>query len=111
MKNLAIILVGVFLAAFVQAEEVTLTKEDYAAFVVGNYVHGFKEFETSVTTLESSVSVGIYFDKSTQSEARANQLADRFRKQIPLILKRYEWAKGFEVVVSVYSEDLTGRGY
>ena len=93
------------------AEKIELEKKDYLTLVVSNYVHGFKEFETSITALSDSVSIGIYYDVSTQDKQRANQLAERFRSQVPPILNRYDWAKNVEVIVNVYSEDRTGRGY
>lgn len=93
------------------AHAIELEKKDYLSLVIGNYVHGFKEFETSVTSFEDSVSIGIYFDASTQEEHRANQLANRFRSQVPIMLKQYKWAKDVVVKVNVYSEDRTGRGY
>lgn len=93
------------------AEKIDLEKKDYLTLVVSNYVHGFKEFETSVTSFNDSVSIGIYYDESTQSEMRANQLAKRFRSQVPRKLSQYQWAKDIEIIVNVYSEDRTGRGY
>lgn len=98
-------------SVFAQAEGIPLAKKDYITLIVSSYVHGFKEFETSVTSFADSVSVGIYYDLSTQSEDRAKQLAKRFRLQIPFKLDAYDWAKGVEVVVNVYSQDLSGRGY
>jgi hypothetical protein len=111
MKKIGMIFLICFSAAFAQAEDIVLAKKDYIALIVGNYVHGFKDFDTDVTGFNDSVRVGIYYDLSTQSEVRANQLAKRFRSNIPNKLSTYEWAKGVEVIVNVYSEDLTGRGY
>ncbi|MDH3630371.1 MAG: hypothetical protein OER98_04555 [Gammaproteobacteria bacterium] len=90
---------------------IELEKKDYLTLIVGNYIHGFKEFETSVLTFEDSVSVGIYYDLSTQDEKRAVQLANRFRENIPKMLKKYPWATDVQFTVNVYSEDRTNRGY
>lgn len=111
LKKLALLLFAIFLSSGSLGYGVELEKKDYLTLVVGNYVHGFKEFETSVVGFEDSVSISIYYDLSTQSEERANQLAKRFRTQVPSLLVRYQWAKGVEVIVNVYSEDRTGRGY
>ena len=111
MKNLIFGILVLFFATASPAEAIELEKKDYLTFIVSNYVHGFKEFETSVTSFEDSVSIGIYYDISTQSEARANQLAKRFRSQVASQLRRYEWAKNIKVIVNVYSEDRSGRGY
>jgi hypothetical protein len=93
------------------AENIVLAKKDYITLIVSSYVHGFKEFETSVVSFDDSVSIGIYYDASSQSEARANQLAKRFRVQVPSQLSTYEWAKDIKVVVNIYSEDRSGREY
>jgi hypothetical protein len=111
MKKLAIGVLILFSATFSHAENIALDKKDYITLIVSNYVHGFKEFETSVTSFEDSVSIGIYYDASTQSEVRANQLAKRFRTQVPSQLATHDWAKNIKVLVSVYSEDRSGRGY
>ena len=108
---LLLVLSSLLSGAPVLAEKIELEKKDYLILVVSNYVHGFKEFDTSVTTFENSVSVGIYYDLSTQDEKRAVQLANRFRENIPKMLKKYSWVKGVEVKVNVYSEDRSGRGY
>ena len=110
MKKARIIFLICFSAMFAQADKITLTKKNYITLIVGNYVHGFKEFETSVTSFDDSVSIGIYYDPSTQSKVRANTLTERFRFQIPHKLNSYKWAKGVEVIVSVYSHDVS-RGY
>ena len=92
------------------AETIELEKKDYLTFIISGYVHGFKEFDTSVVGFNDSVSVGIYYDLLTQSRSRADQLAERFRLKIPSMLSQHSWAKGIKVVVSVYSEDRTERG-
>ena len=111
MKKIALGLVILIMANQFFAENIELTKSDYIALIVSNYVHGFKEFDTSITSFEDSVSIGIYYDDSTQSEARANQLATRLRTQVKAQLGRYDWALGVKVIVNVYSEDRSGRGY
>jgi hypothetical protein len=93
------------------AENVEFTKSDAIILTVSAYVHGFKEFDTSVIASDDSVSVGIYFDLTTQENHRAEMLAKRFRIHIPGVLSKYKWAKDVKVIVTVYSEDRTGRGY
>jgi hypothetical protein len=111
MKKIIFILLICILPIFLYAEDLMIPKKDYIAFIIGNYVHGFKEFETSVVGFEDSASIGIYYDVSTQSKDRADKLARRFRKQIPAMLKNYKWAKDIKIIVNVHSEDRTGRGY
>ena len=113
MKPLKVLFITIiiFSASFSYAEDLMIPKKDYLAFIIGNYVHGFKKFETSVVGFEDSASIGIYYDVSTQSKDRADKLARRFRKQIPAMLQNYKWAKDIKIIVNVYSEDKTGRGY
>lgn len=79
--------------------------------IVANYIHGFKEFDTSVLSGGALVSVAIYHDVQTQSYERALQLKKRFVKQIPEVLRGYVWARNVKIEVQVISEDRSGRGY
>jgi hypothetical protein len=89
-----------------------LARTEYLALLAGNYVHGFKEFDTTVKTDEESVSVGIYYDPNVQEKNRAEQLAERFRKDLPLMFEetRHEWAANVGVLVTVHSYDQS-KGY
>jgi hypothetical protein len=90
---------------------IELTKEDYIKLIVSNYVHGFKEFDTSVIAFDDgSVRVGIYYDIKSGSVSRANQLSRRFENQIPALLSGYDWGKDISLIVSVYGEDRS-RGH
>lgn len=111
MRITIAIILAILIASTTRAENVSLSKVDYGALLVGNYVHGFKEFETSVTAYEDYISVAIYYDLSTQSNDRAQQLAKRFRENVSSQLSAYDWTKNIRVEVSVYSEDRSGRGY
>ena len=107
MKNVIaviIIVAGIVFASISHAESIELEKRDYLMLIVGNYVHGFKEFDTSVVAFDDSVSVGIYYDAETQDGNKAETLADRFRKQLPRLLAKYEWANEVTFVVNVYGE-------
>jgi hypothetical protein len=88
-----------------QAETVALEKRDYLNLIVSSYVNGFNEFDTTIVTFDDSISVGIYYDSNAQDESRAKKLADGFRKNLPSLLKKYDWADDISVLVSVYSED------
>ena len=113
MKNIILTLVivtGLTYASLSQAETVALEKRDYLNLIVSSYVNGFNEFDTTIVAFDDSVSVGIYYDSNAQDESRAEQLADRFRKYIPALLEKYEWAEGISILVSVYSED-DARGH
>ena len=83
---------------------VTLDKRDYLKLIVGTYVNGFNEFDTTIWTSDELVKVGIYFDPDKQDEGRAGQLAEQFREQLPLILgeARYKWASDVEIEVGVH---------
>jgi len=93
------------------ATALEVSKADYIKLIVSNYVHGFKEFDTSVVAFDDgSVSVGIYYDINTQSPTRAEQLQLRFEKQVPLLFSTYDWGKNIRLRVSVYGENRL-RGY
>lgn len=111
MRNLRSIILFVLVFISVSVGALEISQKDYIALIVSSYVHGFKEFDTSVTAFNDSVSIGIYYDQSTQDRKRAYQLAKRFESQVPAKLSQYEWGKDVKVIVNVYSEDRTGRGY
>lgn len=111
MRKILISFLIIFSTTLSFADDIVLDKKDYLTLIVSSYVHGFKEFDTSVNSFKDSVSIGIYYDESTQSDKRANQLAERFRFQIPKQLSLYEWAKNIKVVVTVYSENRLIKGY
>jgi hypothetical protein len=108
VKNIILTLVittALAYASLSQAETIPLEKRDYLKLIVSSYVNGFNEFDTTIVTFDDSISVGIYYDSNVQDESRAKQLADRFRKYIPSLLEKYDWADDISVLVSVYSED------
>lgn len=111
MNKLIISILTAFILSCTVAIALEIEQKDYLSLIVGNYVHGFKELETSVTTSNNSVSLGIYYDISRKNKKRANQLAKRFRFQVPEILKSYKWAKNVKVAVNIYSENRSGRGH
>ena len=89
-----------------------LRRTEYLSLLAGIYVNGFKEFDTTVKTYEESVSIGIYYDPTMQEKNRAEQLADRFRKDLPLMFEetQHEWAAKVEITVTVHSYDKS-NGY
>lgn len=103
-RKAILILIFLIYSTSIVADQVKIETKDYLAFIVGNYVNGFNEFDTTIVAFEKSVSVGIYYDENNQKRERAEKLADRFRKQIPYLINRYEWAKGTNLVVNVYSK-------
>ena len=111
LKAFKVVVVSLVLVTSSFSNALEVTKGDYIALIVSNYVHGFKEFDTSVKAFDDgSVSVGIYYDIKSGSVSRANQLSRRFENQIPALLSRYEWGKDISLIVSVYGEDQS-RGY
>ena len=83
---------------------IELAKKDYLAMIVCNFVYGFHKYEMSVTTTDNQVLVGIYYNSRFYVDSLPNDLAERFREEIPAILKEYEWANGVSVEVVVYGE-------
>jgi len=89
----------------VSANALEISQKDYITLIVSSYVHGFKEFDTTVVAFDEAVSIGIYYDLSTQDRERAYQLAKRFEEQVPFKLNQYEWGKDIKVIANVYSQD------
>lgn len=111
MKPLVLLALLLNFSLPARAAEVSLEQEVLLLSIVGTYVNGFKEFDTSLVIYSDTISVDIYYDDSTQSSERAESLARRFRATIPPLLIRKGLAEGMKVTVSVYGEDRTGRGY
>lgn len=106
-----LVMVALLLGSSVSiAEPIELEKSDYLKIIISNYVHGFKEFDTSVVTFDDSISVGIYYNSNKQNFSRAEQLAARFKEFLPLMLEEYDWASDISIVVNVYGEDRS-RGW
>jgi len=111
MKKILIVILICVIPVLCAAETIECTKSDTINLMVSSYVHGFKEFGTSVIGLDDSVSIGIYYDVKTQKKHRAEMLAKRFRKRIPAILSKYKWGKEVKVHISVYHYDRMASGY
>ena len=106
-----LVMVALLLGSSVSiAEPIELEKRDYLTIIVSNYVHGFKEFDTSVVTFDDSINVGIYYNSNKQNFDRAEQLAARFKEFLPSMLEAYDWASDISIVVNVYGEDRS-RGW
>ncbi|UCH82097.1 MAG: hypothetical protein JSW20_05570 [Nitrospiraceae bacterium] len=111
MKKILIIILICAIPGWCTAETVKFNKSDAISLMVTSYVHGFKEFGTSVIALDDSVSVGIYYDLKTQKKQKAEMLAKRFREKIPIILSKYPWGKNIQVYIAVYEYDRMSSGY
>jgi len=87
------------------ADLIALDKRDYLKLIVGTYVHGFNEFDTTIWTSDELVKVGVYYDPNEQDKRRAEQLVKRFMEQLPLILgePQYQWANDVGIEVSVHN--------
>ena len=104
--GLKVWLVVLAMLASSSATALELSKADYIKLLVSSYVHGFKEFDTSVMAFDDgSISVGIYYDSNFGSANRARQLSRRFEKQIPFLLSKYDWGKEISLSVNVYGEN------
>ena len=89
-----------------------IEKKDYLTLIVDNYVHGFKDFDTSVTASDDLVSIIVYYDDKEEVDAgifsdteqyvdRIEALAKKFQETVPELLKKYSWAEGVTVKVSI----------
>jgi len=116
-KQVVLLVILVLAGTFAIAGEpsnkkrIELSKKDYLAMIVCNYVYGFNYYDTSVTTTDNLVSIGIHFNSSFYAESLPYEIAEKFRSEVPKILKEYSWANDVVVVVKVYSESLIHRNY
>ena len=108
-----LVLVGTFAIAGEPSNKkrIELSKKDYLAMIVCNYVYGFNYYDTSVTTTDNLVSIGIYYNSSFYAESLPYEIAEKFRSEVPKILKEHSWANDVVVVVKVYSEPRIHRNY
>ena len=93
------------------AKGIELSKKDYLALIVCNFVYGFMKYEMSVTTTDNLVSVGIYFNNRFYADSLAYDLAEIIREEIPEILKEYDWANDVAVEVVVYGKSRIRHSY
>ena len=84
------------------AETVEIEKNLAIKMLVASYVHGFNEFDITVVGFDDSVSIGIYVTRNGQTRKSAELLAERFREQVPHLLKMNEWSKSILVTVTIY---------
>ena len=108
-----LVLVGTFAIAGEPSNKkrIELSKKDYLAMIVCNYVYGFNYYDTSVNTTDNLVSIGIYYNSSFYAESLPYEIAEKFRSEVPKILKEHSWANDVVVVVKVYSEPRIHRNY
>ena len=97
-----LLLLILFIPSTAISETVEIDKRFALKMLVASYVNGFKEFDTTVVGYDDSVSIGIYVERDDQVRERAEQLATRFKEQIPKLLDLNPWASGVKVVVTVY---------
>jgi len=90
---------------------VQITENDFLELMIGNYVHGFNEFETQVQVTDKEVIIEVYYDLHTQSKARAISFKKRIKIFIRAMLSSYSWEKRNKVRIEIHGIDRTGYGY
>lgn len=83
---------------------VQLAKKDYLKLLVGTYVNGFHQFDTTIWTSDEIVKVRIFHGPDEQDAGRAEQLAKQFRDHLQMLLgdPGYKWANDVKIEVSVF---------
>lgn len=84
------------------AETVVIEKNLVIQMFVAGYVNGFKKYDTTVNGYDDSVSIGIYVPSESQSKEAAEELAKKFRNQVPKLLGRVPLGADIKVTVTVY---------
>ncbi|MDC0977646.1 hypothetical protein OAR19_00140 [bacterium] len=81
-----------------------ITRAEWLKTDICNYVNGFNKFDTTVI-VGDIISIGIYYNKSSQNIKKANQLKNRFKTQVQHILNKHSWASNLKLIVTVYGEN------
>ena len=80
-KPVVLLVILVLVSTFAIAGEpsnkrgIELSKKDYLAMIVCNYVYGFNYYDTSVNTTDNLVSIGIYYNSSFSAESLPYEIA------------------------------------
>ena len=90
--------------AHVLDETTNINRRDFLELVVGNYVHGFKHFGTSIYFVENKLVIEVYYDAKTQDKVSALVFKRKIEKQIPFLLQRFEWANNLQYEVEVFAD-------
>lgn len=89
------------------SETIQINKGDYLMLVIGNYVHQFNTFDTSVHLFADTIKINIYYDRSTQTEEMAENFRNRVSLQVEHIFLKYDWANDFSYAIDINSEDMS----
>lgn len=84
-----------------------MSKREYLELLVGNYVHGFKEFGTAIYILPDPsdvLYVDIYYDVNRQKKLQAMKFQRHLAKELPYVLARYEWAKDIPIEINIFQK-------
>lgn len=84
-----------------------MNKREYLELLVGNYVHGFKEFGTAIYILPDPndvLYVDIYYDVERQKKLQAMKFQRHLAKELPYVLARYEWAKDIPIEINIFQK-------
>jgi hypothetical protein len=102
-KLISSFLIFFSLSFYSSGDELKISRDDYLKLIIGNYIHGFNQFDTTLVVMNNSVSIRIYY-KNEKNLDDVQKLTERFKNQIPHILERYHWTTTTNVIVSTYQE-------
>ena len=85
-------------------EPVVVDKRVLLELMVGNFIHGYKEYGTTVYVTDNKLYVEIFYDARSQSKLDALVFKRKVEKEMPYVLQRYDWSKSVAFEVSVFSE-------
>ena len=102
-KLISFFLIFFSLSSYSNGDELKISKDDYLKLIIGHYIHGFNQFDTSLVVMNNSVSIRIYY-KNEKNLDDVKKLSERFKNQIPYILERYHWTTTTDVMVNTTQE-------
>lgn len=84
-----------------------MSKREYLELLVGNYIHGFKEFGTAIYILPDPndvLYVDVYYDEKSQKKLDAMKFQRHLAKELPYVLARYDWAKNIPIEINIFQK-------
>ena len=81
---------------------VQLAKRDYLKLLVGTYVNGFHQYNTTIWTSDEVVKIRIFHEPGDQGGAE--EQAEHFRDHLQMVLgdPGYPWANDVEIEVDAF---------
>lgn len=89
-------------------DTLVLRKRDYLELMVGNYVHGFKQFGSTVYMNENTLQIDVFYG-ADQGKLKALRFKRHLEKEMPYVLNKYDWSSQIAFEISIFPEQLISQ--